>query len=417
MKNILVWGNGGREHSLIRSLASSPLVEKVFALPGRKGFAQEAHCLPSSLQNKEAMKTWLKQNPLDMVLIGPERELSEGWSDFFRDCGVAVFGPSQKASQLESSKIFAKNFMHLHDIPTSSFKEVRSVKESLTVCKNFTYPLVLKACGLAGGKGVFICHTEKDLKEGAIKLFDQKVFGSAGDRALVEEFQTGKELSLFVLTNGEGFKLLPFARDFKKRFSGDKGPNTGGMGAVAPHHITDREQQQIMEHIIRPTIKGLKTDNLFYRGLLYVGLIMTKKGPVVLEYNVRFGDPETQAVLPLLEGDWAEVFLQVAGGVLPPLKWKSGIHACCVVLVHPDYPKPNLKPVVLGELPCLNQKEAEEAWFLHCGTGKNLQGQWITDGGRVLNAIGVARDRKLAVQKAYQKAATVKNLDYRKDIG
>ena len=464
---VLVLGQGGREHGLIQSLSSSPVVEKVFALPGREGFAPPAERVTLSSQNLmnftdetslQALRLWLKKNPLDLVVVGPERELAEGAGEFFRSRGVAVFGPSREASRLESSKLFAKQFMTSVAVPTAPYQVVRSVKESESALKKMGGPpVVLKADGLAAGKGVFICQNQKELTACAEDMFEKQTLGPAGHLALVEKFETGRELSVLVLTNGEDFQYLPVAQDYKKRYKDNTGPNTGGMGAVAPCLISESLRQQITNQITLPTLKGVWERKLLYRGVLYMGLMITPRGPVVLEYNVRFGDPEAQVILPLLEGDWAKVFLGVARGCSPPpLKWKKNTYAACVVLAHPNYPASPLKPVALGrslppppspqallkppewlqlprrrestdgkhrpasELSSFPRKREStpggDSYFLHSGTSRR-GGQWISAGGRVLNAVGVGTSLSQALKKAYHLAGQVEGLHFREDIG
>ena len=410
-------GKGGREHSLIYALKSSQSVSQVFALPGQEGFSPMAESLPAEfLTNKDSCKNFIKTKNIDLAVIGPEQELADGWSDFFRSEGLLVFGPSQDSACLESSKLFAKDFLRSAGICTSHYKKVHSVKEVLKEVVHFGFPVVLKADGLAGGKGVFICSNKKEAEKAAAALFEEKIFGSAGSQAFLEQYQKGKELSVFILTNGEDYKLLPFAKDYKKLNTGGKGPNTGGMGAIAPYFISEELKRHIHQKILKPTIQELKKRNLFYRGVLYIGLMITKEGVWVLEYNVRFGDPETQVILPLLDGDWAEVFYAIAKGDLPELKWKKNIFSACVVLSAPGYP---LKPVVglpvAGDV-CFS---SDSSYFLHAGLKKNSQGEWKTNGGRVLNAIGLGKSQREALDRAYQLARCVQweGCFMRKDIG
>ena len=413
--NVLVLGKGGREQALIRALANSPSVHQVFALPGRSGFEPQATCLFNQSLEKETLKKLIKTKNIKLVIIGPEKELEEGWSDFFRSLNVLVFGPSKKAALLESSKLFAKHFMSSANIPTSEFEEVSSVENILTASPRFGFPVVLKADGLAAGKGVFICHNKEELEQSALMLFEKKIFGKAGEKALLEKFQKGSELSVFVLTNGDNYKLLPFARDYKKLKENKQGPNTGGMGAFAPYIISTDLQKNIEEKIIQPSIEGIKTNNLFYRGVLYIGLMIVNKNPFVLEYNVRFGDPETQVLLPLLEGDWVEVFLSVAEGKLPSLKWKQKTFATCVVLAGEGYPFQPIKGTsIQGDM----DFESTHSYFLHAGTKKTNTG-WLTDGGRVLNSVGLGKTKEESVQRAYEQATYIywSGMQIRSDIG
>ena len=416
--NILVMGKGGREHAIIRAIKRSPKAHKMFALPGQDGFKALSDCISKDLlKDRDQLKEWIKQENINLVVIGPEQELVDGWPDFFRDEGIYVFGPSGSAAQLEASKLFAKSFMSSAGVPTSNYKEVSSVKSALAESTGFDFPLVLKADGLAAGKGVFICHNKEELEKSAALLFEQKIFGSAGEKAFLEQHQGGWELSVFILTNGENYKLLPFARDYKKRDEGNKGPNTGGMGAVAPHFISEDLKEKIHQEVLKPTVMELKKRKMFYRGVLYIGLMITDTGPVVLEYNVRFGDPETQVILPLLDGDWAEVFYKVAQGSLSDLTWKQNCFSSCVVLASPGYPfKPETGLLIEGDV--LSDLESDTSYFLHAGV-KEDNGKWFTKGGRVLNAIGLGSSQKESLKRAYDLANQVnwKNLHTRSDIG
>ncbi len=413
--NVLVLGKGGREHAMVKALAFSSAVKKIFALPGRAGFESHAECLSHYALEKESVKKLVSEKNIKLVIIGPEKELTEGWSDFFRSLDVLVFGPSKSASCLESSKLFAKHFMFSSGIPTSEFKEVNSLEEILICCPHFGWPVVLKADGLAGGKGVFICKNQKELEESAHLLFKKKIFGVAGEKALLEVFQRGEELSLFVLTNGSDYTLLPFARDYKKLKEKNQGPNTGGMGAFTPHNISETLRNKIEEKIVKPSINGLKKNNLFYRGVLYIGLMIVNETPFVLEYNVRFGDPEAQVLFPLLDGDWAEVFLSLAEGKVPTLNWKANTFSACVVLAGEGYPS---KPVVGVPIQGDMDFESNQSYFLHAGTKKEDK-VWLVDGGRVLNALGLGNTKQKALKFAYEQADKVywSGMQKRSDIG
>ncbi len=413
--NVLVLGQGGREHALIRALGQSSLIETVFALPGRVGFESLAENLSNHVLEKESVKILVKENDIGLVVVGPEKELAEGWSDFFRSLGVLVFGPSKESAQLESSKIFAKHFMLSSGIPTCNFKIVHSVKESLQAASSFSFPLVLKADGLASGKGVFICKDEKELRESASLLFEKKSLGDAGKRALVEPFQEGWELSAFILTDGKKYETLPFVRDYKRLKEGNSGPNTGGMGAFAPYLISSDLFRQIDEQVIQPSIRGIQKNHFLYQGVLYIGLMISKKGPLVLEYNVRFGDPEAQVLLPLLDGDWGKVFACTARGHLPSLQWKKNIFVTCVVLASEGYP---LQPVKGSYIKGSIDFSSSHSYFLHAGSEKS-DASWITNGGRVLNAIGMGDTKEESIKRAYQQSRLVgwRGCQLRSDIG
>jgi len=328
---------------------------------------------------------------------------------------VQVVGPSQIAAQLEGSKVFAKEFMVNAGVPTAAFEVVEDVAGTLKAAAAFTPPYVLKADGLAAGKGVFLCDTLAELKEAAESLFEKKTLGAAGNKALLEQYQDGFEISYLVLTNGVRSEAMPLAQDHKRLRDDDVGPNTGGMGVVAPLSIDPALREKIETTIVQPTIRHLQGSGLLYRGVLYIGVMVTASGPTVLEFNVRFGDPEAQVIMPLLDGDWGYVFTQLANGELVPMKWKN-LHMACVVQAAPGYPDTPEKGVVLeGDV----GYQDSSSYFLHAGTAKSPLGQWITNGGRVLNAVGMGSSLKEAIHSAYKQAkhVTWKNMQMRKDIG
>ena len=412
---ILIVGAGGREHAIIRALLEDSETEAVFSLPERPGL-KDVHSLPSALlSDRPALASRLKSEKIDLAVIGPEQPLTDGLSDFLRAEGIAVFGPSGQAARLECSKIFAKKFMKRHGIPTASWRELTSVGETLQACESFCPPFVLKADGLAGGKGVFLCKDRQELEEKARLLFEKKAFGPAGCQALLEDFQKGCEMSVFVITDGESCHILPPARDYKRLCEGNKGPNTGGMGAVAPVPVFSDLMRNIQNLIIDPTLKGLRGEGIPYCGVLYFGLMINKNFPKVLEYNVRFGDPEAQVVLPLLDGSWREVFYKTAcARPLEKLKWKK-LFSACVVLCHENYPEgPLQESPVTGFI----YHKKPHSWFVHGGLVRK-DDKWLTAGGRVLTAVALGDSQKQAVERAYRHAETVSwpGLHCRKDIG
>lgn len=412
---VLVIGQGGREHALVKALKSSLSVSEVHCAPGSAGMASDALC--HSLEKTDGARVieLCRRLSFDLVVIGPEVPLAEGLSDELRREGVVVFGPSQAAARLEASKIFSKHFMVRAGIPTAKFCEVSSVDETLRSADQFTPPYVLKADGLAAGKGVFICADREELGRASRSLFEQRALGGAGDRAILEQHQPGWELSYLILTNGEEFEALPLAQDHKRLMDGNDGPNTGGMGTVAPLKINGELDKQIREKVLAPSVATLKSMGLLYRGVLFVGLMITKEGPTVLEFNVRFGDPETQVILPLLDGDWGQVMLAVAKGEMPRLNWHP-LHLACVVLAAEGYPEQSKTGVpIQGEIGF----QTASSYFLHAGTKKSPEGHWLTGGGRVLNAVGLGSSRSEALQNAYRQAAKVSwpGLQMRSDIG
>ena len=411
----LVLGQGGREHAIIRALKFSPSVTEVHACPGSDGISQEALCHKVDFSDTKAVEAFVKRYNFDCVVVGPENYLVAGVADQLRALGVEVVGPSQIAAQLEGSKIFAKEFMVRAGVPTAAYEIVDNVADTLRAAQKFTAPYVLKADGLAAGKGVFLCDTLPELKAAAEALFEQKTLGTAGNRALLEQYQDGYELSYLVLTNGTDFEAMPLAQDHKRLGEGDAGPNTGGMGVVGPMAIDAGLREQIDAMIVRPSVRNLSGSGLLYRGVLYIGVMVTPKGPTVLEYNVRFGDPEAQVIMPLLDGDWGFVFSKLAHGEMVPMKWKN-LQMACVVLAAQGYPDAPVKDAPIeGDLGF----EGTSSYFLHAGTARGSSGHWVTNGGRVLNAIGMGTSRAEALREAYAQAKHAKwrGQQMRTDIG
>ena len=414
--NVLVIGNGGREHAIVKALCEDKKTGKIYLLPGRSSIKEAKECPGFLLKDKSALAEYILQEHIDLVIIGPEQPLVEGLGDFLRSRGILVFGPSAKASQLEGSKIFAKEFMKSQNIPTASYYVVSSVSETLQMCEKFSPPYVLKADGLAGGKGVFICENQKVLEEKASLLFEKRVFADAGRRALLEEFQKGQEISVFLLINGSEGYLLPVAQDYKRLYEGQKGPNTGGMGAVAPLFIPQGIMSSIKTSVIEPTMKGLKERGYDYKGILYIGLILHLKEVKVLEYNIRFGDPEAQVLLPLLKGSWQDVFYNISKGERVSLDWKEDKVYACLVLSARGYPD---NPIKGDPIEGFLFHKTAHSYFIHGGILKDEKGKWVTSGGRVLNAIAEGRDLKQARERVYKQAERMswKGIHFRKDIG
>ncbi len=412
--NILVIGKGGREHAIALALAKSPSVERVFAIPGNQGMEPQVQIMMELEPSPENIFSFCQQNQVELVVVGPEDFLVAGLVDELRRGGVLVFGPDRKAAQLEGSKFYAKEFMKKHRIPTAPFAKVTSTEEVIKNVSDFMAPFVLKADGLAAGKGVFICDSKEELIKAADRLFNQKLLGDAGRTAILEEFQPGHELSFFMLTNGYDYVPLPMVRDHKKLLDGDQGPNTGGMGTVGPMNLDPLVYNQIIKGVVEPTVRGLQKEDFIYWGVVFIGLMITERGPKVLEYNVRFGDPEAQVLMPLLRGgDWGRVFSEVARGQIPKPEWKD-MAAACVVLAAENYPASPVRNVIIaGSL-----NSSRNQYFLHAGTVFKDR-QWQTSGGRVLNAIGLGDNVNQALERAYEKAASVKwpGMQYRKDIG
>lgn len=411
----LVIGQGGREHAIIRALKLSASVSEVHAVPGSEGISQEALCHKLDLSDAKAVEHFVKRYNFDCVVIGPEQYLVNGLADQLRSLGVNVFGPDQVGAQLEGSKVFSKEFMVQAQVPTADFVIVDTVADTLKAAEKFTPPYVLKADGLAAGKGVSICKTLAELKSAAEDLFEKKIFGEAGRRALLEQFQIGYEISYLILTNGSRSETLPLTQDNKRLRDGDEGPNTGGMGVVGPVPIEASLREKIETEIVQPTLRQISGSGMLYRGVLYIGIMVTPQGPKVIEYNARFGDPECQVIMPLLDGDWGYVISQLSKGELVPMRWKN-VAVACVVLAAAGYPDSPKKGVTIeGDLGA----HTASSYFLHAGTAKAEQSPWTTNGGRVLNAVGIGSTIKEALTAAYGQAKRVTwpGLQMRKDIG
>lgn len=417
---VLVVGQGGREHALVRALRSSPSVVEVHALSGNDGMERIARCHHAvSWEKFDDVNALIRREGIDLVVVGPEVPLAGGLSDALRAQGVVVFGPSAEAARLESSKVFSKEFMIEAGVPTARSEVVASVEDVRRAAVRFVPPYVLKADGLAAGKGVVICKTMEELEAAARDFFVKRIFrgpeSDAGSCALLEEFSPGYEVSYLVLTNGRDFEPLIPAQDHKRLRDGDEGPNTGGMGVVAPMPLDAALRERIDDEIARPVIRHLEKRGLLYRGVLYIGLMITPSGPSVIEFNVRFGDPEAQVILPLLEGDWAQVFKRIALGELPRLQWKT-MASACVVLAAEGYPDNPVKGAVISGDPLSG---SESRYFLHAGTKFDSSRGWTTAGGRVLNAIGLGATVSEALSNAYAQAQEVSwpGLQLRRDIG
>jgi phosphoribosylamine---glycine ligase len=412
---VLVIGQGGREHALVHALSQCSSVTEIHAIPGSNGMSRAALCHDMDWRKSKELIEFCLRTAIDFVMIGPEDPLVEGLSDRLRERGILVVGPSAEAAQLEGSKISAKKFMAESGVPTAAFEIVSSVADVKNVVDKFTPPYVLKADGLAGGKGVFICKTLTELETAATDLFDKKILGDAGNQALLEQFMPGWELSYLILTNGKSWQTLPLAQDHKRLQDGDQGPNTGGMGTVAPLKIEESLREQIEKRIVAPTVTHLQEKNYLYRGVLFIGVMVTQNGPQVLEFNCRFGDPETQVILPLVDGDLGHILKELAQGKLLPIKQKN-IYASCVVMAAPGYPMNPEKNLAIEGDP---SKETEMSYFLHAGTKKDGDGRWVTKGGRVLNAIGLGSSLKEALACAYEQSnhARWMGMQKRMDIG
>lgn len=408
---VLVIGSGGREHALIKSFKKSSLLEKIWILPGNDGMAADAIVVGGSANDHQKILDLCLTEKIDLVFIGPEDPLVGGLSDMLRARGILCVGPSQQAAQLEGSKIFAKEFMLRARIPTARSFVVDSVAGALSAAENFSAPYILKADGLAAGKGVFICKTIDELRNASEHIFEKNKLGPAGHKALLEENLPGWELSYLILTNGENFECLPLAQDHKRLADQNKGPNTGGMGTVAPLMIDTALEQRILKQIIEPSVQQLKNENMLFRGILFIGVMVVHDQPYVLEYNTRFGDPETQVILPLIENDTVKIFQSLAKGELLPLKIKNH-YSVCLVNAAEGYPDNVVKGTPI------EYSESDADYLLFAGVKKD-QNQLVTAGGRVLNIVVTADTVDAALKKAYSinERVQFKNRQFRSDIG
>lgn len=417
---ILVIGYGGREHALVWKLRQSPTVNEIFCAPGNPGICELADAVPIDASNIVELADFALSVNINLTVVGPELPLDLGIVDEFNKRNLLIFGPSKTATELESSKVFSKEFMRQHNIPTAAFRIVNSADEAWNVVKSgeFSFPVVLKADGLAGGKGVSICRNKKEAEAAIEMMMRERKFGNAGDRIVVEEFLEGQEISFQVISDGKRVLPLATSQDHKSLLDGDKGPNTGGMGAYSPALFLNKELHlQVMNEVILPTISGMAEDGRVFKGILYAGLMLTQNGPRVLEFNARFGDPETQTLVPRMECDLAEVLMAATQGRLDEarVEWKKEA-AVCVVLCSPGYPG----EVTTGkEITGLDQAaKLEGVTIFHAGTSKE-NGKVITAGGRVLGVTATDPHLTTACERAYEAASIIQfeGMHYRKDIG
>ena len=413
--NVLVIGSGGREHAIIKSFKESEKVEKIFASPGNAGTQGAAENVILDLKNHQSVVQFCQLQNVSFVFIGPEDPLVDGLCDSLRSCGIPAVGPSKKAAGLEGSKILAKEFMKKAGVTTAESFVVDSVESTLKAAGQFTAPFVLKADGLAAGKGVFVCKNLAELELTAKKLFVEKTLGIAAEKALLERYLPGTEVSFIVLTNGKEFQALPVAQDHKRLLNKNMGPNTGGMGTIAPVELPSNLFPKILKNIIEPTINQLAKEELVFNGILFVGLMVVDGEPYALEYNVRLGDPEAQVILPLIKNDLAQVFFELAQGRLEKLEFRKR-SVICIVNAAPGYPDQPQQDVHV-QLP--KETLDESAYILHAGTKKNADGRINSNGGRVLNVVAIADNLPSAKGKALELNAKIifNGRQYRTDIG
>ena len=411
--NILVIGSGGREHALCWKLSESPQTEQIYAIPGNPGMGASAAI---ALDDHAAILRFVKEHEIGLVVVGPEVPLMNGLVDELEAAGIRAFGPRAKAAEIEGSKSFAKDLMKKYGIPTARYEVFTAAEPARAYIRQEGVPIVVKADGLAAGKGVIVAMTEQEALDAVDAIMEDHSFGDAGARVVIEEFMEGEEASLLAFTDGTTIRPMISAQDHKRAYDGDRGPNTGGMGTYAPAPVMTPEMtERAVEEILKPTIAAMAKEGRVYRGCLYLGLMVTADGPKVVEFNARFGDPETQVVLPLLDSDLVAIMCACADGTLAdvPIRWKDGA-AVCVVLASGGYPGHYEKG---QEIHGLADAEAMGALVFHAGTAMK-DGKLVTNGGRVLGVVGRGADISSAVDAAYAAATKIsfKDAYYRKDI-
>jgi len=414
---ILIVGSGGREHALVWKISQSKRVDKIYAAPGNPGMgslAENVDIKPSSIIE---LADFAQQEKIDLTVVGPEQSLGLGIVDEFSSRNLKIFGPTQKAAMIETSKSFAKEFMRKNNIPTPAFKTCNSAGDALEYLRSAPFPLVIKADGLAAGKGVYICHKRDEAEAGIKEIMTDGKFGKSGEKVVIEEFLSGQEMSFMVISDGKRIIPLATSMDYKKAMDNDKGPNTGGMGAISPAPLIDRDMfNTIMKNIIEPTVTGLKFENKNYKGVLYAGLMITRDGPKVLEFNARFGDPETQVVLLRLKSDLVDILEGSADENLFDVsaEWDKNVSGC-VVLASRGYPGPYGKG---QKIQGLERAKVMGLEVFHAGTAQ-ARGDLVTAGGRVLNVCAAAPTLKETMEKIYNGISFIAfdDMTFRRDIG
>jgi len=415
---VLVIGSGGREHTLVWKLKKSKKVSKIFCAPGNAGIAQLAKCIDIKPGDIRQLVDFASRNKIGLTVVGPEVPLAAGIVDEFQKHRLKIFGPDKKAAQLEASKMFAKTFMRKHHIPTAAFRAFSIAAEAIGFCKSVEFPVVIKADGLAAGKGVSVVHDIKQATAAIESIMVAKQLGKAGDTVIVESCLTGQEVSIMCLTDGKTILPMLSSQDHKQAYDGDRGPNTGGMGAYCPTTLVDADMmEQISDYVLNPVIKGLHKEGITYRGVLYAGLMITETGPKVLEFNCRFGDPETQVVLPLLKNDLFDLMMATINqklGSVNHLDWKPD-SAACVVMASKGYPgRYHTGRNITG----LQNVTDNNCVVFHAGTVQKGN-QCLTAGGRVLNVVGIDRSLQAALNRSYKAVSKIRfdGAMFRRDIG
>lgn len=417
-KKILVVGGGGREHTLVWKIAQSPVVDKIYCAPGNGGISKLAECVPIKAMDIDGMVAFARENKIDLVMVAPDDPLAAGMVDALEAAGIRAFGPHKAAAEIESSKAFSKDLMKKYGIPTAKYEVFSDSAKAIEYLKQQKLPIVVKADGLALGKGVIIANTFEEAKAAVNSMIEDKVFGNAGSRIIIEEFLTGPEVSILAFTDGKSVVPMVSSQDHKRVFDNDKGPNTGGMGTFSPSRIyTPEIAEYCMEKIFKPTIAAMNSENRKFKGCLYFGLMITPDGPKVIEYNSRFGDPETQVVLPRLRTDLVSIFEAVIDERLDSIEieWDNN-SAVCVVMASGGYPGKYSTGI---EINGINEAEKDESTVVfHAGT-KCENGKFLTAGGRVLGVTALQPTFEGAIAKAYEGVSKIsfEGAHYRKDIG
>ena len=410
---VMVIGGGGREHAIIKKIKENPEVTALYALPGNGGIAKDATCVDIGAKDIEGVVAFAKENAIDFAVVAPDDPLVLGMVDALNAAGIPCFGPDKKAAILEGSKVFSKDLMKKYGIPTAAYEVFNDMDKALEYLETAPIPTVIKADGLALGKGVIIAETREQAKDAVRSMMEDKVFGDSGNNIVIEEFMTGPEVSVLSFTDGKVIVPMISAMDHKRAMDGDKGLNTGGMGTIAPNpYYTEAVAQECMDKIFVPTMEAMKSEGRTFKGCIFFGLMITPNGPKVIEYNCRFGDPETQVVLPLLETDLLTIMKAVAEEKLAEVEVKfSNKAACCVIMASAGYPESYEKGFEIT-LP-------ENDDLIYIAGAKEADGKLLTNGGRVLGVTEIADTLPEAIAKSYESVKTVKfdNAFYRNDIG
>lgn len=416
---ILIVGGGGREHAIAAAVARSPKADKIYCAPGNAGIAEVAECVPLGVDEFDKIASFAKEKEVDLVIVGPDDPLAAGIVDVLEAAGLRVFGPRKNAAILEGSKAFSKDLMKKYNIPTAAYETFDDAQKAVEYLETASFPIVLKADGLALGKGVLICNTKEEALEGVKSIMTDKQFGSAGNCMVVEEYMTGREVSVLSFVDGKHIKIMTSAQDHKRACDGDKGLNTGGMGTFSPSPFYTKEVDDFCkQYIYQPTVDAMAEEGREFKGIIFFGLMLTEKGPRVLEYNARFGDPEAQVVLPRMKNDIIDVVEACIDGTLDQIELQFEDNAAvCVVLASQGYPVKYEKGLKISGLEKF--KDADGYFCYHAGTRFDNEGNIVTNGGRVLGITATGKDLKAARANAYEAAGWVDfaNKYMRTDIG